>query len=94
MGRPGRPRLPVEQLGQRKRNRDQYRRDRDRIKFGSQGVASDVRKIDVASVDTAALVEQLQHQAPRPSPAKKVWALRRLTLTGPLAPLRRRTSAR
>jgi hypothetical protein len=30
MGRPGRPRLTVEQLGQRKRNREQYRLDRGR----------------------------------------------------------------
>jgi hypothetical protein len=71
MGRPGRPRLPVEQLGQRKRNQEQYRRDRDRIKFGTQGAASDVRKIDVASVDSAALVEQLERQPPRPSTGKK-----------------------
>jgi hypothetical protein len=53
LGRPGGPRLPVEQLGQRKRNREQYRRDRERVKFGTQGAASDVRKIDVVSVDTA-----------------------------------------
>jgi hypothetical protein len=51
--------------------REQYGRDRDRIKFGTQGAASEVRKIDVASVDTAALMEQLLRQPPPASPAKQ-----------------------
>jgi hypothetical protein len=61
----GRPPPPTEPRGQRKRNREQYERDRQRIKYGTQGAASEVRKIDVASVDTATLVEQLERQPPR-----------------------------
>jgi hypothetical protein len=51
--------LPPEQREQRQRKRDQQEHDEERFRFGSQGPASEVRKIDVASVDTAALLAQL-----------------------------------
>ncbi len=44
---------------QQRRTREQQERDRERILFGTQGAASGVRRVDVASVDTAALVAQL-----------------------------------
>jgi hypothetical protein len=69
----GRPPLPVEQLGQRKRRREQYSLDRDRINFGTQGAASDVRKIDLALVDAAALVEQLERQRHSASTGRMGW---------------------
>jgi hypothetical protein len=45
---------------QRQRQRDQQEQDDERYRFGSQGAASKVRKIDVASVDTVALLAQLE----------------------------------
>ena len=42
------------------------RRDRERIMFGIQGAASSVRHVDWASVDTAALVAQLDQRAHAP----------------------------
>jgi hypothetical protein len=50
--------LSPEQREQRQRKRDQQEHDEERFRFGSQGPASEVRKIDVASVDTAALLAQ------------------------------------
>jgi hypothetical protein len=73
----GRPRRPVRHQGQWKRNREQYERDRERIKFGTQGAASDVRKVDVASVNTAALVEQLERQRQSPSTGRMRWPMAR-----------------
>ena len=41
-------------------------RDRERIMFGTLGAASSVRHVDLASVDTTALVTQLDQQANEP----------------------------
>jgi hypothetical protein len=38
---------------------EQFDRDKERQLLGTRGAASEVRKIDLASVDTAALVERL-----------------------------------
>jgi hypothetical protein len=51
--------------------REQLERDRERFRFGTQGAASAVRKVDLASVDTAALVAQIERQPLAPSRAKK-----------------------
>jgi hypothetical protein len=71
------PPQAAEQLSQRKRRREQYSLDRDRIKFGTQGAASEVRKIDVASVDAAALLEQLERQGHSPSTGRTGWPVPR-----------------
>ena len=41
-------------------------RDRERIMFGTQGAASSVRHVDLASVDTVALVAQLDQRTHAP----------------------------
>jgi hypothetical protein len=41
------------------RRREQFDQDKERRLLGTLGAASEVRKIDLASVDTAALVERL-----------------------------------
>jgi hypothetical protein len=41
--------------------REQFRSDIERKLYGTQGAASAVRKIDVAGIDTAGLVAQLEH---------------------------------
>ena len=46
-------------------NEKEWARARARYRVGTQGAASEVRKIDVASVDTAALLEQLRKQQKR-----------------------------
>ena len=46
-------------------NEKEWARARARYGVGTQGAASEVRKIDVASVDTAALLEQLRKQQKR-----------------------------
>jgi hypothetical protein len=43
-------------------------RDRERILFGTQGAASPVRHVDLASVDTESLIAQLDHQVNDPPP--------------------------
>jgi hypothetical protein len=48
-------------------------RDRERILFGTQGAASPVRHVDLASVDTVALIEQLDEQANAPRPRLPFW---------------------
>jgi len=45
---------------EQRRTREQQDRDRDRLLFGKLGAASVVRRIDVASVDTAGLLAQLE----------------------------------
>jgi hypothetical protein len=49
--------------------RKQLERDQERFRFGTQGPASAVRKVDLASVDTAALVAQIERQPLAPSRA-------------------------
>jgi hypothetical protein len=44
------------------KEREQLERDRERFRFGTQGAASAVRKVDLASVDTAAWVAQIERQ--------------------------------
>jgi hypothetical protein len=58
--------------------REQLERDRERFRFGTQGAASAVRKVDLASVDTAALVAQIERQPLAPSAPRKVAVVRRL----------------
>jgi hypothetical protein len=71
--------------------REQLERDRERFRFGTQGAASAVRKVDLASVDTAALVAQIERQ-PLPHPAlRKVGVAGRLKSSSekdPADPLR------
>jgi hypothetical protein len=59
--------LSPEQQDQRQRKREQQERDEERARFGSQGAASECRKIDVASVDTAALLARLEQASRRVS---------------------------
>ena len=59
-----RPKMPGKQtLSPRQLERQ---RDRERIMFGTQGAASSVRRVDLASVDTAALVAQLDQRTHAP----------------------------
>ena len=51
--------------------REQLERDTERFRYGTQGAASAVRKVDLASVDTAALVAQIDRQLPPPVPHNK-----------------------
>jgi hypothetical protein len=44
----------------RQRKREQQEHEYDRVRFGSLGAASECRKIDPASVDTAALLAKLE----------------------------------
>jgi hypothetical protein len=46
-------------------SREQFERDKAQFRVGTQGAASEVRKIDVASVDTAALIERLEGEETR-----------------------------
>jgi hypothetical protein len=46
-------------------NEKEWARARARYRMGTHGAASEVRKIDVASVDTAALLEQLRKERKR-----------------------------
>jgi hypothetical protein len=66
--------LSPQQQDQRQRKREQQERNEERTRFGSQGAASECRKIDVASGDTAALLarlEQASHRASRPIDDRK-----------------------
>ena len=46
-------------------NEKEWARARARYRVGTQGAASEVRKIDVASVDTVALLKQLRKEQRR-----------------------------
>jgi hypothetical protein len=54
--------------------REQLERDKERFRFVTQGAASVVRKVDLASIDTAALIAQIERQPLAPSCAKKGWS--------------------
>jgi hypothetical protein len=62
-------------MAKRALSREQFERDRAQFRVGTQGPASEVRKIDVASVDTAALIERLEGE-------KKRWDERSLRYAG------------
>jgi hypothetical protein len=64
-------------LAEQRKRKEQFRLDRDRIKFGSLGAASEVRKIDVTSVETAALIARLEPQPLLPSVARARFYFRR-----------------
>jgi hypothetical protein len=56
-----------EQQDRRQRKREQEQCDEERASFGSQGAALECRKVDVASVDTAALLGRLEQASQRTS---------------------------
>jgi hypothetical protein len=65
-----------------KQNLSARRRDRERIMFGTQGAASSVRPVDLASADTAALIVQLAQRANAPRrrlPRRRVFVGARLS---------------
>ena len=62
-----------------KRSRyEEQRKQEMRRQAGSQGAASEVRKIDTASVDTKALVDRLDEQRKRMSQRKARYPFNRL----------------
>jgi hypothetical protein len=74
--------MAKQQQDQRQRKREQQERDEERTRFGSQGAASECRKIDVASGDTAALLarlEQASHRASRPIDDRRFLSISALT---------------
>jgi hypothetical protein len=62
-------------MAKRALSREQLERDRAQFRVGTQGAASGVRKVDVASVDTAALIERLER-------GQKRWDRRSLRYAG------------